>query len=215
MKHYYRSWAWTKLHWRRTRSLLHYLRNSMWFRQPRQVRRLGKKHLPSLKAMPYFKRYSTVNVKTLPFYVKRVFGLNLPLREPEHSASLRSAKGVRSLFRFLTTVRKPAQFDIMTSHHDVPATVLAALGMDLDPATYSYGHDLLAADYRRDYTVASDWHGNTLITPDVKMVFSKKGAFYDDAATTLDDDPIDLAATQAPYRDSLGLFTRELSRFYQ
>ena len=126
-----------------------------------------------------------------------------------------SQEQIRVPFLLYVPGQAPAQFDIMTSHHDVPATVLAALGMDLDPATYSYGHDLLAADYRRDYTVASDWHGNTLITPDVKMVFSKKGAFYDDAATTLDDDPIDLAATQAPYRDSLGLFPRELSRFYQ
>ncbi|MDO8272666.1 MAG: sulfatase-like hydrolase/transferase [Gammaproteobacteria bacterium] len=126
-----------------------------------------------------------------------------------------SQEQIRVPFLLYVPGQAPAQFDVMTSHHDVPATVLAALGMDIDPATYSYGHDLLAADYHRDYTVASDWHGNTLITPDVKMVFSKKGAFYDDAATTLNDDPIDLAATKAPYRDALGLFTRELSRFYQ
>jgi len=126
-----------------------------------------------------------------------------------------SQEQIRVPFLLYVPGQAPEQFDIMTSHHDVPATVLAVLGMDIDPATYSYGHDLLAADYRRDYTVASDWHGNTLITPDVKMVFSKKGAFYDDSATTLNDDPIDLAATKAPYRDALGLFARELSRFYQ
>lgn len=126
-----------------------------------------------------------------------------------------SQEQIRVPFLLYVPGQAPQQFDIMTSHHDVPATVLAALGMDIDPATYSYGKNLLAADYRRDYTVASDWHGNTLITPDVKMVFSKKGAFYDDAATNLDDDPIDLAASNAPYRDALGLFTRELSRFYQ
>lgn len=126
-----------------------------------------------------------------------------------------SQEQIRVPFLLYVPGQAPQQFDIMTSHHDVPATVLAALGMDIDPATYSYGKNLLAADYRRDYTVASDWHGNTLITPDVKMVFSKKGAFYDDAATNLDDDPIDLATSNAPYRDALGLFTRELSRFYQ
>ena len=126
-----------------------------------------------------------------------------------------SQEQIRVPFLLYVPGQAPQQFDIMTSHHDVPATVLAALGMDIDPATYSYGKNLLAADYRRDYTVASDWHGNTLITPDVKMVFSKKGAFYDDAATNLDDDPIDLATSNAPYRDALGLFTRELSRFYK
>ncbi len=126
-----------------------------------------------------------------------------------------SQEQIRVPFLLYVPGQAPQQFDVMTSHHDVPATVLAALGLDIDPATYSYGKNLLAADYRRDYTVASDWHGNTLITPDVKMVFSKKGAFYDDAATNLDDEPIDLATSKAPYRDALGLFTRELSRFYQ
>ncbi len=126
-----------------------------------------------------------------------------------------SQEQIRVPFLLYVPGKAPQQFDVMTSHHDVPATVLAALGLDIDPATYSYGKNLLAADYRRDYTVASDWHGNTLITPDVKMVFSKKGAFYDDAATNLDDEPIDLATSKAPYRDALGLFTRELSRFYQ
>ena len=102
----------------------------------------------------------------------------------------------------------------MTSHLDLPATVLAALGVDLDPATYSYGSNLLAADYAREYTVASDWHGNTLITPDVKMVFSKKGAAYDDGTTTLEDEPVDIGSVGVAYRHSLNLFARELARFY-
>ncbi len=102
----------------------------------------------------------------------------------------------------------------MTSHLDLPATVLAALGVDLDPATYSYGSDLLSPQYARDYTVASDWHGNTLITPELKMVFSKKGAALDDGTTTLHDEPVDIAGVDGSYRDALGLFARELSRFY-
>ncbi|MEY3668513.1 MAG: hypothetical protein RL572_2053 [Pseudomonadota bacterium] len=102
----------------------------------------------------------------------------------------------------------------MTSHLDLPATVLAALGVDLDPATYSYGSDLLSPQYARDFTVASDWHGNTLITPEVKMVFSKKGAALDDGITTLQDEPVALVSVDGSYRDALGLFARELSRFY-
>jgi len=102
----------------------------------------------------------------------------------------------------------------MTSHLDLPATVLAALGVDIDPATYSYGSNLLASNYARDYTVASDWHGNTLITPDVKLVFSKKGAAYDDGTTTLEDDPVDIDNVGVAYRNSLNLFARELARFY-
>jgi hypothetical protein len=62
--------------------------------------------------------------------------------------------------------------------------------------------------------MASDWHGNTLITPDVKMVFSKKGAAYDDGTTTLEDEPVDIGSVGVAYRHSLNLFARELARFY-
>lgn len=102
----------------------------------------------------------------------------------------------------------------MTSHLDMPATILAALGVDIDPSTYSYGQDLFGPDYQRNYTVASDWHGNTLVTPDIKMVFSKKGAAYDDITTSLNDGAVDLKTTTVDYRTPLGLFARELSRFY-
>lgn len=107
------------------------------------------------------------------------------------------------------------QVNHMTSHLDLPATVLAALGVNIDPATYSYGSDLLAANYAREYSVASDWHGNTLITPDVKMVFSKKGAAYGDGTTTLEDEPLDIATIGTGYRKSLNRFASELVRFYQ
>lgn len=109
---------------------------------------------------------------------------------------------------------EPAQHKFMSSHLDMPATVLAALGVTTDPHEYSYGTDLLGPAYKRDYTVVSDWHGNTLVTPDVKMVFSKKGVAYGEAATNLDDEPIDLSSTPGRYREFLGVFARELSRFY-
>ena len=104
--------------------------------------------------------------------------------------------------------------DFMSSHLDMPATVLAALGVTTDPHTYSYGSNLLSAEFKRDYAVVSDWHGNTLVTPEVKMVFSKKSAAYDSVTTNIDDEPVDLAKTSGQYKDALGLFTRELSQFY-
>src|SRR5690606_11579060 len=84
-------------------------------------------------------------------------------------------------------------YEGMSSHLDLPATVLALLGVDIDSSTYSYGANLLAPDFNRDYTVISDWHGNTLVTPQVKLIFSKKGASYANVATDLQDGPIDLA----------------------
>lgn len=110
--------------------------------------------------------------------------------------------------------REAGETSVMTSHLDMPATILAALGVTIDPTTYSYGSDLFNPGYRRDYTVVSDWHGNTLITPEVKMVFSKKGAAYDDVTTLLDDSPVNLADVKTDYRTPLGKFARELSRFY-
>ena len=110
--------------------------------------------------------------------------------------------------------REPGETSIMTSHLDMPATIMAALGVDIDPASHSYGNDLFSPQYRRDYTVVSDWHGNTLVTPEVKMVFSKKGAAYDDVTTSLNDTPIDLNETKADYKTPLGEFAREMSRFY-
>jgi membrane-anchored protein YejM (alkaline phosphatase superfamily) len=110
--------------------------------------------------------------------------------------------------------REPGETSIMTSHLDMPATIMAALGVGIAPASHSYGNDLFSPQYRRDYTVVSDWHGNTLVTPEVKMVFSKKGAAYDDVTTSLNDAPIDLTETKADYKTPLGEFAREISRFY-
>ena len=110
--------------------------------------------------------------------------------------------------------RESGETSVMTSHLDIPATIMAALGVRIDPTTYSYGSDLFDPHYQRDYTVVSDWHGNTLITPEVKMVFSKKGAAYDDVTTSLNDSPIDLANAKTDYRTPLGKFARELARFY-
>ena len=110
--------------------------------------------------------------------------------------------------------REPGETNAMTSHLDMPATILSALGVNIDPTTYSYGDDLFNPQYNRDYTVVSDWHGNTLITPEVKLVFSKKGAAYDDVTTLLNDSPTDLADAKTDYRTPLGKFARELSRFY-
>ncbi|MDT8429870.1 MAG: hypothetical protein RQ757_14030, partial [Pseudomonadales bacterium] len=105
--------------------------------------------------------------------------------------------------------------DAMTSHLDLPATIMAALGVKLDAETYTFGKNLFSPQYDRDYTVASDWHGNALITPDIKMVFSKKDSANDNAITSLNDAPIDLSTTQADYRTPLRQFTQQVSRFYR
>jgi membrane-anchored protein YejM (alkaline phosphatase superfamily) len=102
----------------------------------------------------------------------------------------------------------------ITSHLDMPATVLSLLGYHADPSLYSFGQDLFSANYNRGYTVVSDWHGNALLTPDVKMVFSKKSGSFADEMTNIDDDRIDIDTAGNSYQADLNRFAQEISRFY-
>lgn len=102
----------------------------------------------------------------------------------------------------------------MTSHLDMPATVLSLLGYHADPSEYSFGQNLFGNNYNRDYTVVSDWHGNALVTQDVKIDFSKNSGSYADEMTNLDDDFIDLDAAGNTYQVDLNRFAQEISRFY-
>ncbi len=102
----------------------------------------------------------------------------------------------------------------MTSHVDMPATMLAALGMDVPTARHSFGQDLFDPSYERDYLVVSDWHGNTVITPEVKILFSIKGASYQARATDIADQQIDLTEEKSNYQAMLAEYLQEQNRFF-
>jgi len=78
----------------------------------------------------------------------------------------------------------------MTSHIDLPATILNILGINDDPSHYSYGQDLYSPSYTRNSLVVSDWNGSALITPDIKYSLSIKASAGKDRITSLNDDPI-------------------------
>jgi len=59
----------------------------------------------------------------------------------------------------------------ISSHLDIPATLMPLLGVKNPPADYSNGYDLLAADFRRDYAVAADWNRIAYIGNDFKVSF--------------------------------------------
>ena len=64
----------------------------------------------------------------------------------------------------------------ITSHLDLPATLMPLLGVQNPPADYSLGYDLLAPDFHRDYAVAADWHRVAYIGEKFKIAFPVNAA---------------------------------------
>lgn len=110
---------------------------------------------------------------------------------------------------------QPKVHTAMTSHLDIPATVFAALGVDLDPSTYSFGSNLFSEEYTREFAVVSDWHGNTLVTPEVKIIFSLKGAAYDARTTDIADKAIELQSSGLAFEEQLADYLQLQNQFFQ
>ncbi len=105
----------------------------------------------------------------------------------------------------------PAQHEELSSHLDIPATVMRVLGNKASSSTYSFGSDLLDENYHRDSAVISDWHGNALITDDYKLVLSSKGRKHGNRISTKDDRA--LAKLPAGSSATLKNFLKTLPRF--
>lgn len=103
----------------------------------------------------------------------------------------------------------PREVTRMTSHLDLPATVLARLGVKNPPSDYSEGFDLLG-DRQRHYTVAADWNNLAVIGRDAKVVFPFKatGFLQRRHATTADDVPL-------PEDRSLAVLRRDRDRWLE
>ena len=97
----------------------------------------------------------------------------------------------------------------------MPATLLTALGYEQPASTYSFGQNLFADDYQRDYTVVGDWHGNALITPHAKFILSLKSSLNSTTLSTLNDGPLEGSGLTANDKRLLTDFVAELPRFYQ
>lgn len=110
--------------------------------------------------------------------------------------------------------KAPHLYDKMTSHLDIPATVFNALGVKTDASLYSFGSDLFAENFNRDFLVVSDWHGNTVVTPDLKIIFSLKGASYDAQTTDIADNRINLQESGFGYQEQLAAYLAAQNRFF-
>ncbi|MCR4291365.1 MAG: sulfatase-like hydrolase/transferase [Candidatus Kuenenia sp.] len=65
---------------------------------------------------------------------------------------------------------KPSHVKKMTSHLDLPATLMPLLGATSPASDYSLGHDLFAPS-ERTYTIVCDWDSLCYINHDYKAVF--------------------------------------------
>jgi hypothetical protein len=109
----------------------------------------------------------------------------------------------------------PAVIRGITSHLDIPATLMPLLGVRNPPEDYSLGHDLLAADFHRDYAVAADWNRIAFIGDDLKVTFpiNAAGAVRNEA-TDGDDRPLaDAAHAVTSIRDAMIEIMGNLARF--
>lgn len=81
--------------------------------------------------------------------------------------------------------------DRITSHLDLPATILPLLGVRNDPRDYSLGASLLTGP-EREYTVVADWSRVAIFDNEYKVSFPLKvGGLMRNAVTTRDDAPVD------------------------
>ncbi len=63
----------------------------------------------------------------------------------------------------------------MTSHVDIPPTLLGILGCETPPSDYCFGNDLLRPHPARRFCVASGWSKAALIDPEARIVFGTRG----------------------------------------
>jgi hypothetical protein len=107
----------------------------------------------------------------------------------------------------------PRTVDRLTSHLDLPATVLTLLGVTTPPGDYSLGQDLLGGP-PREYAAISGWTEVAYVDDAYKAVFPMKA--YDvvhRGVTTTDDAPADRGAFFTSRRERLARLIRELRRF--
>lgn len=84
---------------------------------------------------------------------------------------------------------KPMEIDRMTSHLDLPATVLKQLGVTNPPSDYSLGYDLFG-NRKRSFTVVADWSNLCYLDADCKVTLPLKSLmFATNKITKLNDEP--------------------------
>lgn len=101
----------------------------------------------------------------------------------------------------------------MTSHLDIPPTILNLLGVSNPPSDYSNGQDLLSPAFGRDYCVASDWRRVAILDAGFKAILPVKGARAMSEYTTPQDQPLQGPPSAELLRQRLFQTLKEMSQF--
>ena len=108
----------------------------------------------------------------------------------------------------------PATFAGLSSHLDIPATVLPQLGVQNDPRDYSFGCNLLAHCERKEL-VFGDWDRIGYVDSEYKLIFPLRSSGYTEhAVTDRNDKPVaDEEAIQAKYQPVMVRLMKEMTEF--
>lgn len=110
--------------------------------------------------------------------------------------------------------KSPRQFTAMTSHLDLPATIMSAAGAKGFKKSFTMGQDLLIASSIKDYVIVSDWHGDAVVTNNYKFSLSDKANTRNKSLSHSDDTPVDATKDlPAEITSALGGFISDSSRF--
>jgi membrane-anchored protein YejM (alkaline phosphatase superfamily) len=111
---------------------------------------------------------------------------------------------------------KPRVVSGITSHLDIPATLMPLLGVRNPPSDYSQGMNLMDPGYRRDYAVAADWNRLAYLGETVKVAFpinAQGGAKRDEVTDGNDQAIADPAQAKQKISPAIAEMMQNLTRF--
>jgi len=103
----------------------------------------------------------------------------------------------------------------ISSHLDIPATLLPLLGVKNPSSDYSLGSNLLAADFKRPYAVAADWNRIAYLGSDYKLTvpINVTGALRNEATDGNDMPVSNQALAKQAVQPAMAEIMANLARF--
>ena len=111
---------------------------------------------------------------------------------------------------------KPRVVSGITSHLDIPATLMPLLGVRNPPSDYSQGMNLLDPAFHRDYAVAADWNRLAYLGEKVKVAFpinATGGAKRDEVTDGNDREIADPTQAKQEISPAIAEMMKNLTRF--